>query len=296
MSRQTYFFLKQTARNLKQSWGTQLLTLMTVSLSVLIFSFFLLVYINMINASERLGDELRLIIYLDHEVIPEMQPRIRKKISDFAEVEKIVFISKSEAFHRLKEQLGGEQDVLDDLGADFLPPSIEIYPRRNLHNLTQIKEFSDYLATLPGAQKVQFGQSWVERFGYFTELMRVIVMLSGILLILATVFMVSASIRLTVVAKEAELEILRLVGATNTYIQTPLLIEGLLQGIFGSSLGLVLLYSIFLWTKMHLHGPGLFSVLTLQFFPVSTTVMIIATAILLCTGGSFASIRKYMRI
>jgi len=272
------------------------MTMLTVSLSVLIFTFFLLIYTNIINAGNRLGDELRLIIYVEEDVSPAIQPMISKKITDFGDVEKIVFISKEKAFKRLGEQLDSEKDVLEDLGADFLPPSIEVYPQRSLRNLTRLKEFSNYLATLPGAQKVQYGQNWVERFGYFTELLRVVVILSGILLVMATVFMVSYTIRLTVVAKESELEVLRLVGASNSYIQTPLLIEGILQGIMGAVVGMGLLFAIFKWTQMHLSGPGFLNMLEFTFFPVSTTATIMGAAILLCTGGSLISIRRHMRI
>ena len=296
MGRKTYFHIKQAGRNIRQSWGTQLMTMMTVSLSVLIFTFFLLVYMNIVSAGERLGDELRLIIYLNEEVIPEAEPMYKKKITDFGEVDKIVFISRAETFERLGRQLESEQDVLEDLGADFLPPSIEVYPKQGLVNLTRLKQFSDYLATLPGAQKVQYGQEWVERFGYFTELLRAIVVLSGVLLIMATVFMVSSTIRLTVVAKEAELEVLRLVGADNKYIQTPLLIEGILQGIIGSAGGILLLYLIFRWTIAHLDGPGFLNILNFSFFSPETSAIIIGTSILLCAGGSLLSIRRYMRI
>ncbi len=296
MGHKTYFHIKQTGRNLRQSWPTQLMTVMTISLSVLIFSFFLLIYLNVVNAANRLGDELRLIVYLDEEVRPAVQPMYEQKIKDFGEVEKIVFISRTEAFARLGRQLDSEKDVLADLGPDFLPPSVEVYPKQGLGNLARLKQFSDYLATLPGAQKVQYGQSWVERFGYFTELLRTIVVLSGILLIMATVFMVSSTVRLTVVAKEAELEVLRLVGANNSYIQTPLLIEGILQGIIGSGCGILLLYLIFRWTIANLSGPGFLNMLDFSFFLPETSAIIAGTSILLCAGGSLISIRKYMRI
>ncbi len=296
MGHKTYFHIKQTGRNLRQSWPTQLMTVMTISLSVLIFSFFLLIYLNVVNAANRLGDELRLIVYLEEEVRPAVQPMYEQKIKDFGEVEKIVFVSREEAFARLGRQLDSEKDVLADLGPDFLPPSLEVYPKHGLGNLARLKQFSDYLATLPGAQKVQYGQSWVERFGYFTELLRTIVILSGVLLIMATVFMVSSTVRLTVVAKEAELEVLRLVGANNRYIQTPLLIEGILQGIIGSGCGILLLYLIFRWTIANLSGPGFLNMLDFSFFLPETSAIIAGTSILLCAGGSLISIRKYMRI
>jgi len=296
MGLKSYFHLKQVGHNFRQNWPTQLMTLLTITLSVLIFSFFLLIYLNVVNLGEQLGDELRLVVYLDNEVAPALQPLLRDKITAYAKVDKVLFISRAEAYSRLQKQLNKEKDLLADLGPEFLPPSIEVYPEKSLHSFSRLKEFSDLLATLPGAQKVQYGQEWLERFGYFTELLRVIVGLSGTLLILATGFMVSCTIRLTVVAKESELEILRLVGASNRYIQSPLFFEGTLQGLIGSALGLILLYTIFIWTKTHLGGPGLLNLLQFTFLPATTTALIIGGTTLLCAWGSLLSIRKQMRI
>ena len=83
----------QAGRNLLQTWRTQILSLMTISLSVLIFSFFYLVYTNALQAGEQLGDDLRLIVYLDEEAAPALQEQYREKILKFDRVEKIDFIS-----------------------------------------------------------------------------------------------------------------------------------------------------------------------------------------------------------
>lgn len=296
MGLKSYFHLKQVGHNFRQNWSTQLMGLFTVSLSVLIFSFFLLIYLNVVNAGARLGDELRLVVYLDNEVEPAMKPMLSNKITAYAKVDRVLFISRTEAFTRLQKQLDRENELLADLGPEFLPPSIEVYPEKSFRNFTKLKEFSEFLATLPGAQKVQYGQEWLERFGYFTELLRVIVGLSGILLVLATGFMVSCTIRLTVVAKENELEILRLVGASNRYIQAPLFLEGILQGVIGSTLGLTLLYMIFRWTRTHLGGSSFLNLFDYTFLPFSVTATIIGGATLLCAWGSLLSIRKHMRI
>ncbi len=288
--------LIQTSRNLQKTWPSQFMTLLTVSLSVLIFSFFFLIYINIIKAGESFGDDLRLTIYLEDEPVVEMQVELVRKITNFSPVEEIRFTSREEAFDKLAAQLGDNVDVLDDLDPSFLPPSIEVLPKKDLTSLTQIKRFSEYLSTLPGAIKVQYGQEWVERFNYFTKLLRIIVVLSGILLILTTTFMVAYTIRLAVLARQAELEILRLLGATNSYIRTPFLIEGFLQGVFGSSLGLVALYFLFQWLEMHFTGPGFLQIVDFTFFSPLIIGILILASIFLCTGGSYSSMRKFMRI
>ncbi|MGB3212678.1 MAG: permease-like cell division protein FtsX [Desulforhopalus sp.] len=288
--------IRQVGRNLRMTWGSQLMTLLTVSLSVLIFAFFYLIYANMLNIGDKLGDDLSLIVYLEEEPGPELEQQLRKKITIFDDVEEIRFISRAEAYERFAGQLGKNQDVLNDLPKDFLPPSIEVVPLKNLRSLNQVKLFSAYLARLPGTLKVQYGQDWVERFYYFTKLLSIIVLLSGTLLILTTIFMVAYTIRLTILGRQAELELLKLVGATNNYIRTPFLLEGLLQGVFGSTLGIASLFILFQWIKLRFSGPGFLNLFEFSFFSPMVSLSIICVSILLCTLGSYSTMQKFLRI
>lgn len=288
--------IRQTGRNLRQTWSSQLMTLLTVSLSVLIFAFFALIYSNMIGAGDRLSDDLSLIVYLDDEPGPAMQEQFRRKIQNFDDVEDIKFISKEDAYQRFAEQLGDDSDVLTDMPRDFLPASIEITPLRSLRGYNQIKLFSEYLAKLPGTEKVQYGQEWIERFYHFIRLLTIVVILSGTLLILTATFMVAYTIRLTILGRQAELELLKLVGATNNYIQTPFLIEGIFQGLMGSALGLLALYGLFQWISIRFTGPGILNLFTFDFLSPAILFTIILASIFLCSLGSYTSIRKFLRI
>lgn len=290
------FIVGQLARNAKHGWTAQIMTLFTVMLSVLIFSFFFLVYTNMQKAASRLGNELRLVVYLESEVPINFRAEFQKKITNFEGVEDIVFISKEDAFERLKKQLGNDKDILAGLTPEFLPYSVEIYPNKDLKSLARIKEFSDYLKGLPGATKVQYGQDWIERFGYFVSLLRIIVVLTGSLLILTTVFMVSYTIRLTLESRQEELEILRFLGATNSYIRGPVIIEGFLLGLLGTLSGMAALLFLYQWIKTRFSGPGFMNLFELSFLPTTTVLIILSMSLLLCTSGSMISIRKYLKL
>lgn len=288
--------LSQTARNLLVTWGSQLLNLLTICLSVLIFSFFFLAYTNMINAGKQLGDDLRLVAYLDEEPSPALQEEYRRKILKFDDVKKIVFVSRKDAYKRFKNELDTDRDVLSDMPDDFLPPSLEVYPIRSLNSLTRIKRFSDYLLTLPGVLKVQYGRQWIERFYSFVRLMRIVVILSGSLLILTSTFMVARTIRLTLLSRERELELLRLCGATSAYIRMPYFLEGALQGLVGAGLGLAALYILFNWIKLQFSGSSLFAFFPFTFFPLPVIIIILGLSTLFCAGGSFSSTRKILRV
>ena len=288
--------LRQAGRNLKQTWASQIMTFLTVSLSVLIFAFFYLIYTNMLSVGDRLDDDLRLIVYLEEEPGPEMKEQYKRKILNFDEVEEVRFVSRTDAYDRFAKQLDQNSDVLDDMPKDFLPPSIEVVPLKSLRSLSQVKLFSDYLTKLPGTLKVQYGQEWIERFYYFTKLVSIVVLLSGALLILTAVFMVAYTIRLTIMGRQDELELLRLVGAKNNYIRTPFLLEGLLQGLLGSTFGIIALYIFFHWFKIKFSGPGFLNILEFTFFPPSAIFTIILVSIALCAAGSYTTIQKFLRI
>jgi len=288
--------LRQTGRNLRQTWTSQFMTFLTVSLSVLIFAFFYLIYTNMLGTGDRLSDDLRLIVYLEEEPGTEMKEQLRRKIENFDDVEEIIFVSKADAYERFVTQLGDDSDVLTGMPENFLPSSIEVVPLKSLRGYNQIKLFSEYLASLPGTEKVQYGQEWVERFYYFTRLLTIVVLLSGMLLILTATFMVAYTIRLTIMGRKDELELLRLVGATNSYIRTPFLLEGILQGFMGSVIGLSALYCLFQWISVHFAGPGILNLFQFNFFSFRVILIIILGSISLCSLGSYSSIRKFLRI
>ncbi len=286
---------RQVGRNLRQTWGSQIMTLLTVSLSVLIFALFYLIYTNILNAGEHLKEELRLIVYLEEEPGPELQIQLRKKILSFDNVEEIRFITREQAYQRFIEQLGDNKDVLEDMPHDFLPPSIEVTPMRTLRSLTQMKLFSDYLGSLPGTVRVQYGQDWMNRFYHFTNLLSLVVVLSGSLLMLTTIYFVSYTIRLTIMGRQDELELLHLVGATNNYIRTPFLLEGFLQGLCGSILGITALYVLFLWITEKFSGPSFLTLNKFTFFSPTVIIILITVSVLLCIVGCHSSMRKYLK-
>ena len=288
--------LHQTWRNIHQTWRSQFLSLVTVSLSVLIFAFFYLVYMNALHAGDLLNNDLRLIVYLDEQPDYALQEEYRHKIEKFDKVEKIEFVSRLEAYDRFQEQLNENQDVLQDIPHDFLPASIEIYPKRSLDTLSRIKLFSEHLQSLPGVLKVQYGREWVERFYSFIQLLRIIVFLSGTLLILTTTFMMGHSIRLTMLTRKKELELLRLVGASDNYIRVPFFLEGALLGAFGAGLGIGSLYLLFNWIQLRFSGQGGESMFSFSFFDETAVGIILLLAVLLCAGGSFTSTRKILNL
>ncbi len=288
--------LLHTGRNILLTWKSQLMSFFTVMLSVLIFAFFYLTYTNALQVGAEMGNDLRLVVYLDEDPPQPLQEEYRRRILKFDQVERIDFIGSKEAYQRFSKQLGGDSDVLSGVPDDFLPPSIEVYPQRSLDSLSRIKRFSDYLETLPGVVKVQYGKEWIDHFHAFIQLMRIVISLSGVLLIITSTFMVAYTIRLSLFSRRKELELLRLVGATTNYIRMPFLLEGALMGLCGSAAGLFALYLLYRWIKLQFAGPALFNLVPFSFLSWPVVAGIVAAATLLCAIGSFRSTRPILHL
>ena len=288
--------LRQTGRNLLSSWPTQLTGLLTVMLAVLIFSFFLLIQLNIMAAGERLGGEIRLTVYLEAEVAPPMQQRIRQQIEQFGEIAEVRFISRQEAFNRFAQRLGEEREILEDLGPDFLPPAIEVRPRSGLKGADDLERLAAHLLTLPDATKVQYGREWLERFSRLNKILQTVVLISGLLLILNMIFTISHTIRLTLAARREEIEVLRLLGADRSYITLPFLAEGLLQGGLGSGMGLGALFLLYRQIDYGASDPGLLGILSPVFLPPEAVAAIILGGTMLCLVGSLLVINRSQRV
>lgn len=286
--------LRQTHRNIRLGWAAQGMTLATVSLSVGIFAFFFLVYDNMLQVGRQLTDNLCLIAYLDHPPSPALQEQYRQRILEFDAVEQIDFISPTQARQRFAGQLGKDSDLLDDMPEDFLPASIEITPRRGLESLGSLKRFSNHMRSLPGVIKVRYGEEWQERFHGFIGVLRLVVLLSGLLLVLTAVHMVSHTIRLTMLRRQDEFELLHLLGASKAFLSLPFLLESLLQGVTGAGLGLGALFLLHGWVRHQLFHPGPTGHLTLQFLPPDVLALILGSAVLLCLLGGVMALRRFL--
>ncbi len=143
------------------------------------------------------------------------------------------------ALRRLSESLGEEARLLDGVGPDALPDAVEVAAPGI--TLAEARGLAERLRQVPGAGDVDFGNVWLERLERFVSRGRAagIVLLAA--LSLATALLVSNTLRLAVFARRDEIEIMKLVGATDAFVGAPFLVEGLAQGLLGSGLAVAAL-------------------------------------------------------
>jgi len=140
----------------------------------------------------------------------------------------------AEALRRLSASLGAQAGILDGVGADALPDAVEVAAGGLA--LDELRALAGRLRQVPGAAEVDYGTAWLEQLTAFLRRARVAGLALLGLVALATAVLVSNTLRLAVFARREEIEIMKLVGATDAFVGAPFLVEGLLQGLLGGGL------------------------------------------------------------
>lgn len=148
----------------------------------------------------------------------------------------------AEGLRRLAASLGDQAHVLDGVGADALPDAVEVAVPGI--TLPAARELARRLAGVPGAADVDFGTAWLERLEALLRTGRRVGLVLLGLLAAGTAVLVSNTLRLAVFARREEIEIMKLVGATDAFVGAPFLIEGLLQGLAGGGLAALALLAL----------------------------------------------------
>jgi len=265
-------------------------------LALLIVSLFLLVFVNLENAAESWSERVQVTVYFDKELTTPEQSVYRDKIYAVSGTAHVSYVSRTEAMKRFKERLRGQETLLEGVRVEVLPSSLEISLKRSSRETEAVNEYVTKLKRIPGISEIQYGEEWVRRFNAFLNFMRLLGGLLGGFLIIAVVFIVSNTIKLTIYARRDELEVMSLVGATRLFIKVPFLLEGILQGCAGSVLAVALLYGLY---EGFLHNAGSFLTFNpassgLAFLPIEYCAGLLVAGTLLGFIGSLTSLKRYI--
>ncbi|NTV48286.1 MAG: ABC transporter permease [Geobacteraceae bacterium] len=292
------FFFSRALTNIRQNVFVNVVTVGTITLALLIVSLFLLVFVNLENAAENWSERVQVTVYFDKELTAQDQSAFREKISMLPGVSKVSYVTRDEALRRFKSRLKGQETLLEGVRPEVLPASFEIALKRSYRDTVSVENFVTVLKRIPGITEVQYGEEWVRRFNSFLNFMRLLGGLLGGFLVIAVIFIVSNTIKLTIYSRRDELEVMALVGATRFFIKAPFLLEGLMQGMVGAVLSVVLLFGLY---EGFLHNAGSFLTFNpvtsgLSFLPPEYIAGLLLAGALLGFIGSLTSLKRFISV
>lgn len=274
------------------------ITVGIISVALLVLSVFLLVILNLQAYVDSLRSQILVTAYLADTVTSEEACTLKETIARYPEVEKVSYTSKDEALAFFKRTFPAQEGVLAGLEKNPLPASIDIELKDGCSGADQVGEVAQRLRRLNGVEAVEYGQSWLEGMASFIRVVRSGALTVGLLMVLATVFIISNTIKLTVYARKDEIETMRLVGATNFFIKAPFFIEGIIQGCFAAVLALTTLYGCYRLFCSWLAKSGQFPLqtITIFFLPPEYLAIIVVGGMITGFLGSFFSVGRYLRL
>ncbi|MDI6704067.1 MAG: permease-like cell division protein FtsX [bacterium] len=290
------YLIKEAMLNLKRGGIASFVTISIITISLFILGLFFILTTNVRAIIEDLSSKVAIVAYLDNGLNKEEIDRLKKEVSKIKEVKHVSYISKEIAMERFKKDLGeGFTDIVETLDTNPLPASIEVKIKGSSFTQEEKERFLHLVAKikgLVGVKEVDYGKEMIDILTKITEGLSLVIYVIGFLFSIGAVFIVSNTIRLAILSKKEEIEIMRLVGATPGFISTPYLLEGALQGLIGGILSMGLLFIIY---KLILNR--LIFILTYQFIflPFTLILGLVIGSIIVGLLGSLLSLHYYLR-
>jgi len=290
------YYLREAFVSFKRNWIMSLAAIMTVAISLFFLGFFLIVALVFNAKFGGLEAEANINVYLKDDITVEQTKAVHNKIMGMKEVDSATFVSKTEALRRFKSRMKDSPGLLDALSGNPLPASYEVKFKDQYKNAESVDKLKVLLKNNKAVDEI-IGQEIVKRLFAIANVARWLFVAIIALMCFAGIILIVNSIRLAIYARRKEIEIMRLVGASNWFIRWPFVIEGVMSGVLGALAASLLLFiaNSQLFQRIETMIPFMqFSVDTQTFLYVMLSLF--GAGIIIGAAGSMLAPRRFLRI
>jgi cell division transport system permease protein len=286
------YFVEEAFISLWRSRLIHIVSISTIAVSLLVLGTFLTVASNLNAAVAEWSRKIQIVLYLEDSLEDRVRNSLERRLIDDQAVASVEYVTRAQALRRFRQLFPDLQSLPDDLGENPFPASLEVTIRPDQNAPANVDRLVVELTHAPGVEQVQYDSLWIKRLNTAIQLVRWIGGFLGGILVVASVFTISNVIRLTAYARQDELDIMRLVGATRAYIQGPFVVEGVIQGGLGGLLGVGLLWLAFhILVGKALASSDLFG-RAVVFLPIQLAGGIVIGGMVVGIVGSLVSLRR----
>ncbi len=289
-------FFQKAIHDIRTNSFLNAVTMVTIGLSVLIVSAFTLFTVNAGDMMRDWEKGVQVMAYLAPDTQEDVRLEIKKDLLSIPGVANARFISSVEALNQLQVQMKRQASILNGLDKNPLPAAFEIRMATAARNLHQVEDLARRIEAVEGVAEVEYGQQWLGRFIDIFNLLRLTGYAVGGIFFMAAVFIVANTIRLMLYSRQTEIEIMRLVGATDGFIKAPFYIEGLIQGACGGIMGVAALFLAYFLVASNIQQDFSSNLLTIRFLPPTIFLSIILCSMFVGWLGCYLSLKQFLKI
>ena len=236
------YFFGETFSSFRKNFLMFFTAITTVAITLFIVGFFIIIVFDIQGVLSSIKNQVEIAVYLKDNVTDELKTYLENEIKGWDEISQVNFVSKDQALEKFKKDNEGSE-ILKEIQGNPLPASFEL-ELKSPEKVEQVAlRFMDKDGNfIEGVDEVIYGQNYVQKLFSITAIVGTIAFLIIVVLLLAAIVLIFNTIRLAIHARRKEIEVMKLVGATNWFVRLPFLFEGFFEGFIGSIISVVLLY------------------------------------------------------
>jgi len=286
------YFVEEALTSLWRSRLINAVSVGTIAVSLFVLGAFLTVASNLNDVVARWVRKAQITFYLEDGVEDRIRESLENRLKNDPAVDGLVLVTREQALERFRSLFRDLRTLPEDLGENPFPASLEVTVKPERQSRDDVRRLVQAFENAPGVEEVQYDLLWIERLSTAVRLVRGVGAFLGGILVLAGIFTISNVIRLTVYARQDELDIMRLVGATRSYVKGPFVVEGMIQGGLGGSLAVGLLWAAFRFLAQDAVAASDLLGRTALFLPASLCFVIVLGGMVVGVVGSLVSLGR----
>jgi cell division transport system permease protein len=279
--------------SIRMNLSTTFAATMTVLIGMCLLGLFIALGTWVLSWSNHIQDELQVHVYFASDATKAQEHAVRVKLRNDRRVKTVTFKSKEQALIQMQHEF---KDLFrTHLPSNPLPDAYIVVPTKAAYTPLIGKDVQR--AGWAGVDKVNWGNATAKRVLTIAKVISLVFLIAVVLLVVASTLLIANTIRLSIFARRREIEVMKLVGATNWFIRGPFMLEGLVCGVVGSALAVILLVlgkAVALPSILPHIGGGNSGVHSLSF--TLNAIALLATGLLLGVAGSGLTLRRFLQI
>lgn len=284
---------KSVGRNLSLS----IASISCITITLLIISIALIASSNVENMTKLIREDFTIVAFIKLDTKDEDIKTIKKEIESYDNIESVTYQTKKEVANEMKDTSSDLAGIIDSWSDDTNPLYNTFLIK--VKNTDQITKTAKKIESLDSIEKINYLQGMVESLMTVFKFIEKAMIVAMIALLLVTLFLINNTIKITIFSRKREIEIMRLVGASNMSIKQPFVIEGLCLGFLGSVIPV--LVTIYGYSVLYKHFNGqlfspFFKLVPAEPFMYYIALILMGLGIVIGMFGSYKAVRKYLKI
>jgi cell division transport system permease protein len=288
----TKLFVGEAVRSIGANISTTVAATMTVLIGMFLLGLFIALFSWVNSWTDNVRQDVQVRVFLVDDLAEEQKEAVHNQLTSFPETGQVAFVSKESAWEDMKQQY---PELTEAAAANPLPDAFQVTPK----DADQVGALAARLDPLPtGVESIDYAEKKTERIISVTNVIKYIFLLGSIILLIASTILIANTIRLSIFSRRREIEVMKLVGASNWFVRGPFMLEGLICGLIGAIAAVILLLLAKEFALPVIEGrSSAFSEDNVHAlaFPL-VALILVAISLVVGAAGSGMTLRRFLRI